>query len=488
MPTLPDQSDWNFELLDQAYKLIEPIAKELGLETYPNQIEVITAEQMLDAYSTVALPVFYNHWSFGKNFIRDQKNYQKGDMGLAFEVVINSNPCIAYLMENNTFMMQILVLSHACFGHNSFFKNNYLFKEWTDAEGIIDYLMFAKNYIQQCEQKYGADQVEEILDAAHALQVLGVDRYKRPNKLSVAKEKAKQHEREEYLQSQVNDLWRTIPTKATAEDSSVVLEHPEENLLYFIEKNAPLLKPWEREVIRIVRKVSQYFYPQRQTQVSNEGKATFCHYNIMNKLYDYNHISEGMMLEFLQSHTSVVRQQPGARINPYALGFAIYQDIRRMCANPTPEDKEWFPELCGKDWMEETRNAAYNFRDESFISQFLSPKVIRDMRLFSVLDDSNNTFTEVSSIHNDSGYTEIRNKLSEQYNLSMIDPQIQVTGFDKAGDRSLQIKHIPYKGRSLNEHWPNVLYCIRRLWGFDVQLETIADGAKAQYTITKASK
>ena len=147
--------------------------KELKLDLYPNQIEVITFEQMLDAYSSIGMPLMYKHWSFGKNFARDELLYRHGLRNLAYEIVINSNPCIAYLMEENSMMMQTLVIAHAAFGHNHFFKNNNLFKQWTDADGILDYLEFAKTYIARCEDRYGEEAVERVLDAAHALMGAG---------------------------------------------------------------------------------------------------------------------------------------------------------------------------------------------------------------------------------------------------------------------------------------------------------------------------
>ena len=121
---------------------------------------------------------------------------------------------------------------------------------------------------------------------------------------------------------------------------------PQENLLYFFEKHAPLLEPWEREIVRIVRKIALYFYPQRQTKIMNEGWATFWHYNLLYELYDEGLLTEGNMLEFLQSHTNVVYQPEFdspyySGINPYTLGFAMFSDIRRMCENPTEEDKRF---------------------------------------------------------------------------------------------------------------------------------------------------
>ncbi len=184
---LSDGPDWTFELLDVYLAEIDRVAKHYGLDTYPHQIEVITSEQMMDAYSSVGMPINYSHWSFGKKFIETEQRYKHGQQGLAYEIVINSNPCIAYLMEENTMTMQALVMAHACYGHNSFFKNNYLFRSWTDASSIVDYLLFARNYIADCEERYGVEEVERLLDSCHALMNYGVDRYKRPQKFPCRK-------------------------------------------------------------------------------------------------------------------------------------------------------------------------------------------------------------------------------------------------------------------------------------------------------------
>ncbi|HSO48104.1 MAG TPA: SpoVR family protein, partial [Rhizobiaceae bacterium] len=134
MAHLFDGLDWTFDKISAAYDAMAPIAlDDLRLDIYPNQIEVISSEQMLDAYSSVGMPLMYQHWSFGKHFLREEYLYRKGRRGLAYELVINSNPCITYLMEENTMALQALVIAHASFGHNHFFKNNYLFRQWTDA-------------------------------------------------------------------------------------------------------------------------------------------------------------------------------------------------------------------------------------------------------------------------------------------------------------------------------------------------------------------
>ncbi|SFZ79063.1 SpoVR family protein [Chitinimonas taiwanensis] len=473
-------SEWTFELIDRYYKEISRIATDFGLDTYPNQLEIITAEQMMDAYASVGMPVMYHHWSYGKHFLSTEKGYKRGQMGLAYEIVINSSPCISYLMEENSITMQALVIAHAAFGHNSFFKGNYLFRAWTDASAIIDYLVFARQYIRKCEERYGVDAVEELLDSCHALMNYGVDRYKRPPKLSVAEEQARQAERADYLQSQVNELWRTLPRRHEEAEKAVSRrfpEEPQENLLYFIEKFAPLLDPWQREIVRIVRKVAQYFYPQRQTQVMNEGWATFWHYTIMNRMYDEGLLTDGAIMEFLHSHTNVVYQPPVTSrwysgINPYALGFAMYTDIKRICEQPTEEDRFWFPDLAGTPWRPALEFAMRNFKDESFIAQYLSPKLIRDFRLFAVRDDDQEAQLEVSAIHDDAGYRAIRQKLADQYNLGNREPNIQIWDVNTRGDRALTLRHTQHNRRPLANSVHEVLKHIARLWGFSVKLES----------------
>ncbi|MDH5765138.1 MAG: SpoVR family protein [Gammaproteobacteria bacterium] len=492
MATKPisNTSEWTFDLIDQYHNEIERIAGNFNLDTYPVQLEIITAEQMLDAYASIGMPIGYTHWSFGKEFVRNQKRYQRGQMGLAYEIVINSDPCIAYLMEENSITMQALVIAHAAYGHNSFFKNNYLFTTWTSADSIIDYLLFAKNYVSQCESRYGTEQVELILDSCHALKNFGVDRYKRPAKLSLQEEQSRQKEREEYLQSQVNDLWRTIPTKdldSNSDKPACFPSEPQENILYFIEKNAPLLEPWQRELVRIVRKIAQYFYPQRQTQVMNEGWATFWHYTILNQLYDEGLASDGFMVEFLQSHTNVVYQPEFdspyfSGINPYALGFSMMSDLRRICEHPTDEDRKWFPEFAGSNWQATLDTAMRNFKDESFIGQYLSPKIIRDFKLFSILDDDKQKEIEVSAIHNDAGYQHIRETLSDQYNLGSLEPNIQVHNVDIRGDRSLTLRHTQYHRIPLDESANEVMKHAAHLWGFNVRLETVSPDGSIVHT------
>jgi spore cortex formation protein SpoVR/YcgB (stage V sporulation) len=498
-------SDWTFETMGRTYDAIQEIAlNDLGLDVYPNQIEIISSEQMLDAYSAIGMPLMYQHWSFGKRFVRESQMYRKGFAGLAYEIVINSNPCISYNMEDSTMAVQALVMAHAAFGHNHFFKSNYLFQQWTDAEGILDYLEFAKRYIAKCEESHGVAAVEEILDAAHALMDHGVFRYRRRPKLNLREQAERERERREYQERTFNDLWRTLPRSGSGEqpeeeDADVEerkrhLKLPEENLLYFLEKNSPVLEPWQRELLRIVRNIAQYFYPQKQTKVMNEGCATFVHLYIMNQLYEKGMLPEGAMLEILHTHSNVVMQpdfddRRYSGINPYALGLAMMEDIKRVCTEPTPEDEEWFPEIAGcGDWRGTLKDAWANYRDESFIQQFLSPNVIRKLKLFVLADDAADTHFTVTSIHDERGFRDVRRALARSYDLGAIEPDIQIVDVDLRGDRKLQLQHtererVPLSEKSRDE----VLKHIRRLWGYEVSLAAV-DGETGKTDYVTSTK
>ena len=475
------RTDWTPEILQDIYGHIEDVAlNDLKLDVYPNQIEIISAEQMIDAYASVGMPVNYHHWSFGKQFMKDWTKYQKGHMGLAYEIVINSNPCIAYLMEENSAIMQALVIAHASFGHNAVFKNNFAFKENTSASSIIDYMLFAKNYIADCERKYGEDEVELLLDAAHTITSHGVDKRKRKHVKKLSEEEQIKKNMAAADEEQLNMdiiIQRTSFQEATPEQTieDLDLAGDEENLLYFIYKQSPYLKPWQREILRIVHKIQQYFYPQRQTQVVNEGFATFTHYNILNELEERGIISDDAQIAWLHSHTNVIFQPDmhskyyTGNFNPYALGFAMFQDIKRICENPTREDEEWFPDLVGTNWREATKLAMSDYRDESFIEQFMSPTIIRKFRAFSV--DFNRRVGVVREISDDLGYRDIRRDLASSYSLVERTPDIVVHSARMKGDRTLTLEYRPYRGRSLHgDYAKKVLEHVKLLWGYPVEI------------------
>ena len=280
-------------------------------------------------------------------------------MGLAYEIVINSNPCIAYLMEENTITMQALVIAHACYGHNSLLQGQ-LPVPHVDRRRRRSSTTWSSRATTSpsARSATACEAVEDVLDACHALMNHGVDRYQ-PAEQALARARSwrARNGARGPRAAQVNDLWRTLPRRAAeqgrAEARSASRAEPQENILYFIEKNAPLLEPWQREIVRIVRKIAQYFYPQRQTQVMNEGWATFWHYTLLNTLYD-----EGYLDRRLHDRVPEVAHQrrlPAAGRPPRATAASIRtrsasrcsRDIRRICEHPTDEDREWFPDLAG---------------------------------------------------------------------------------------------------------------------------------------------
>ena len=498
---ITSQTDWTPALIAEVYKEIETIAyEELELKglVYPNQIEIISSEQMLDAYASIGLPVHYAHWSFGKDFLKSSRSYEKGRTGLAYEIVINSNPCISYLMEENSMMMQALVIAHAAFGHNAVFKNNECFKQWTNAGSIIDYMIFARDYIRQCEDRYGPDVVEQVLDAAHSLAAHGVDKFKRKHvpKLSEEARLKKLIAMDEQQQRELDIILRQTSFKDPEAEGPEEVSEQEENLLYFIMKNSPNLEQWKREILRIVYKVNQYFYPQTQTQNLNEGFASFTHYYIMTRLEEKGILSPDAFMAFLSSHAGVLYQPAynsrhySGGLNPYALGFNILMDVKRICEGGefvnrrgvrtwipiTDEDREWFPFLIGQRWQDQIKIAAFEHRDDSFIMQYLSPHVMRKMRLFSVNiahdenEDRRRAF--VSEIHDDAGYKQLRINLAKSYERINRVPQIMVVSADLEGDRTLYLEYVPYKGRELDHtSGEQVADHIDYLWGYPVELD-----------------
>jgi stage V sporulation protein R len=220
-----DGADWDFATLQRIHDACEEIAiGELGLDVYPNQIEVITAEQMLDAYSSTACRCFTDTGRSASISPITRRSTAAACGISPMRSSSTASPCISYLMEENTATMQTLVIAHAAFGHNHFFKNNYLFKLWTDAEGILDYLDFAKGYIARCEERYGEAAVERTLDAAHALMSHGVHRYAGKTRLDLRQEEKRQQERRLHEEQMFNDLWRTVPAGRKRDAADLDLE------------------------------------------------------------------------------------------------------------------------------------------------------------------------------------------------------------------------------------------------------------------------
>lgn len=475
---------WTFDQLVAILREIEIIGKEeMGLNPYSSRIEIVSAEQMADLSSTHGFGNLYKHWSFGKRFLQTHKLYLSGRGGLAYETIIATNPSLAYCMEDNSSTLQALTIGHACFGHSHVFRNNIYYDKGVDAADIVSYLEFAKNFIAKCEETYGVARVELVLDAAHALQyVSAAPLDKRPR--SLKEEQERFVERQKAADANYNELWQSVP-RLKDKPVEAMPERPdwpvpESNVLYFLEKNAPLLLPWEKEILRIVRILGQFWYPSMQISVVHESAAVYSHMYIMRRLYEKGFITAGALLEVADVNASVIYQSDYEHWrgwNIYTLGWAIAQDIERICTNPTEEDKQWFPDWAGnQEPMKTLRYAWENFRDESFIRQFLSPKVMRDLKMFRLEDDFSEPFYLVDAIHDDEGYRAIRSSLADSYLPERFAPDIRVTEIDD--DFTLGLTHYTDPGEPLEAASKyHVMSYLTDLWGYPVRMkERTRDG------------
>ncbi len=328
-------ADWDFSTLQRIHDACEEVARsELGLDIYPNQIEVITAEQMLDAYSSVGMPLFYKHWSFGKHFAHHEAFYRKGLRGLAYEIVINSSPCISYLMEENTATMQTLVIAPRGVRPQSFLQEQLPVqamdrrRRHSRLSRFRQKLRGAMRGTSRPDGRRADARCRARPDVARGSIVIPARRSSifAPKKSAPASAAARGERVQRSVADRSDRAAKSAATLST-ERRRHLLGLPQENLLYFLEKAAPRLQPWQRELLRIVRHIAQYFYPQGQTKVMNEGTATYVHYRIMTRLHEQGRLSDGNFLEFLQSHTNVC-SSPTSTIRAFRASIPMRSALR----------------------------------------------------------------------------------------------------------------------------------------------------------------
>jgi spore cortex formation protein SpoVR/YcgB (stage V sporulation) len=464
---------WTVEDLERFWIKIDNIGKEWGL-TYPKQqIELVTSNQMIEIISTIGSPCSYDHWSIGKRAIELEKAYVEGKAGLAYELVINSEPSIMYIMENNTLIQQGLVMAHAGLGHGSVFKNNFLFKEWTRPETILDYMAYSKKYIAECEAKHSPEEVEALLDICHALNNYGVSHHKRLTKRQI-------ENRKEYLR-QAKDIGVTlgeaVPGFSVSNSADYQLrkldkiELPEENILYFMEKYSTVLEDWHREIIRIVRKHAEYFYPQTKTKILHEGWATFIEYMVFEELYTRGDIDEGGYLEFLRDHTNVTCQPEyssnyfNGHLNPYSIGFSIFKDLYRMTQQPTSKEIEDYPEIANTDWKDSLMDIVKNYSDSDLIGRYLTENVIKDLNLFAIKNGSE----AVSVVATAKDLDSVRMLLSDSLDMFNNIPRLEIVSLSYS--KRLTLQCYPVKGKVVDEDSMRLIGdYIYNLWGHEIEI------------------
>ncbi len=440
--------EYTIDQLEKWDNRITEIAKAEGLDYYPQEFEICNYEDMICYEAYVGMPSHYPHWSYGKAYERKKTFYRYNLQGLAYEMVINSNPCIAYLMKDNTLLLQILTIAHV-YGHNDFFKNNRLFVEGTKAHYAIEMFKNHGNRIRSYieDPTIGYEKVERILDAAHGLRY-NTTRFIGLKKLS-HKEK-----REGLLKKYYDDTKFVSPLdekkEVTFPDLNKLPLEPTDDLMGFLIEHSSL-KDWEKDIILIVKEETQYFIPQIETKIMNEGWASYWHYKILNKLQ----LPQSLHMEFLNRHNQVIRPFYG-NINPYFMGFKIFEDIEKRY---------------GKEKIFEVRKLE---RDQSFIRKYLTHELTKELNIFRYNKKGNDYV--IDEIGDKDGWRKIRDTLANAIGVSSM-PYIKVEEVIPK-DNSLILSH-EYDGRELDMNYAyETLKYISNLWDGKVSLRTVVNDLK----------
>ncbi len=447
------------------------------LHCYPQEFEICDHNEMLGYMAYSGMPSRYAHWSYGKNFERQKTYYDYGVSGLPYEMVINSDPCLAYLMRDNSLLLQILTMAHV-YGHNDFFATNFTFTSGTDAKYTLEMFKNHANRVASYTEdpSIGLEQVEGALDAAHALS-FNCSRNLAFTKLSRSDQQRRAWERAQ----QPDDKHREIHPKKgyeAPELNKLPLE-PEEDVLSFIAEYNPYLPEWKKDLLRIVEAEAKYFIPQMETKIMNEGWASYWHYKIMNKLG----LEQGLYLEFLVKHNQVLRPHPGG-INPYHLGFVIWHDIERRW-NAGETGREFTKdEKADLDSMDENdtpgRKKIFEVRetdrDSAFLRRFLTVDIMRELELFQ--HEKRGKERVITKVSDDENWQEVKESLIAGTGSGSI-PVIKVEDADFGRNHTLYLKH-SHDGRDLLlEYAERTLKHIKELWERDVVLETIVNGKRS---------
>jgi len=456
---------YDIEDLEEWDKRIRDKVAEFGLECFPQEFEVCDHSEMLGYMAYSGMPSHYPHWSYGKAYEKLKTLYDYGVSGLPYEMVINSNPSIAYLMRDNSLLLQILTIAHV-YGHNDFFRNNFTFRttrsEYTigrvKAEGAR-----VRSYIE--DPSIGIESVEAVLDAAHAVSLqcrrnLAVRKRSPEEERRVAIERAKPPE----------DPFRRIHRRVEYQEPELrrVPLAPDEDLLLFIRDHNHYLAEWERDLLTIVHENSQYFIPQIETKIMNEGWATFWHKRILDSLQ----LPQALQIEFIVRHNQVARPIPGS-LNPYHLGLKVWEDIERRCV--APESGEEPLDGSSQSAAEKLFEVRAVDRDSSFLRRHLTERLIREMNLFEYRAQGENMV--VSEVAGRDGWRQIKETLIQGVGMSSV-PVIRVVDSDYGQTRTLYLAH-EHDGRDLQlEYAEKTLSFVYRLWHRDVALETTIEGSR----------
>jgi stage V sporulation protein R len=428
-------SDWTVADLQKWDDKICRVGEDFGLDWFPIDYEIIDYAEMLGAMAYTGLPTHYRHWSYGKEYERTHTLYNMGQTGLPYEMIINSNPSIAYLMRENALYIHILTMAH-CVGHSDFFKQNRMFAH-TDPDNIIGSFKSAAKYVRQLieDPSIGIDRVEKILDAAHSVK------YQVPRYPGI-----KYKTRVELIEIEKDKMLENPKYKP---DLSKTPLQPEYNILRFIAEHSKHLEEWERNLILIVEESSKYFIPQALTKIMNEGWACTIHQKIINEL----NLPDSLYLPFVKLHNQVIRPHLG-QINPYHLGYKLFQKII--------EEKGF----------EEAMTIREVHNDITFLRFYMDEEFMRDNNYFSYSFDKSKQSSVVDDISDAEGWESVRDEMIKNVGLNRL-PVVFVDELEKDGTLSLVHEH---DGRDIELNYARKVFeFIETLWGDNVKLITIVE-------------
>ena len=427
------------EELKQWDSRIAKIGKKYNLDWYDIDYEIIDYHEMISAMAYTGLPTHYRHWSFGKAYERTHTLYNAGMQGLPYEMIINTDPSIAYLMLENGMHTHILTMSH-CVGHSDFFKNNRMFAH-TDAKNALSKFKSAAKYIRTLieDPTIGIEAVERIIDAAHAVKYQ-VPRY------PAIKRRSNDELKQLYAQKILDD---ELGQFDHIDLEKIPLER-DYNLLAFIAEHSRNLKEWQINLIKIIEENSLYFVPQALTKIMNEGWAVLMHEKIAQDLS----LPDKYHLPFLKLHNQVIRPTL-AQINPYYLGYKMFKDI---------EEKFGFEECL---LVREVHN------DITFLRKYLTQELCDELNLFTYSFKKSKSYKTIDEVSDERGWEKIRDDLIKTVGLNMV-PVVCVE--EITNNHSLILQH-EHDGRDLDIPYAKKVHqYIEELWGDEVKIFTTLEG------------
>ncbi len=442
-------------------------AHNFGLDPFPTHFELVPATIMYE-FASYTLPGRFSHWTHGKAYHRQKMMY---DFGLSkiYEMVVNTNPSYAFLMDMNDLLQNTFVAAHV-FGHTDFFKNNAYFQH--TSRRMIDKVSIHAERIAKYEFDHGKLEVERFLDA-----VLSIQEHVDYNLLLRDDEPTQTEEKTTTTEGEYDDLWGLDKKAKKAEEEREKQhgkppkfpEKPEKDILLFLSRYAPQMQPWQRDIIEIVRTEMLYFVPQMQTKILNEGWASIWHSRIMRKLGDRGVISDSETIEFATLHSGVLSPSRTS-LNPYYLGFKMLEDIERRWDNPTTEERERMGRKPGMGHQKifEVRELE---NDVSFLRNYLTEDLIKDLDLYLYKKEGDEWVIVEKDWH----------KVRDGIVASMTNfgyPYLVVDNGDYHGNRELYIKHL-FEGQELDlVYAERTLQHVHMLWGRPVHIETLYEGKR----------